>query len=225
MSCDLRRPEAPRLRVPRPRRRDPRGGDFINGPTPRDRCHNQPTRYTCVHSYAKLGAARSWVFSTARQLTPWDAYFGSNSTMWSVVVVQHRVWTSELMVWRGRADRWIITGAPPPPVCGASVEEGRGARVRVRDAPSRQPSAVGRSVDDGKRGGTRGHLSCGMDHGIRLFGVSCSDAAARRGRPSDCDVPGPLHWSSGWAAWDRFGCVMRYLFYSGFAKSVISRSH
>ena len=38
-----------------------------------------PTRYA-LHSYAKLGAARSWVFTTARQLTPWDAYFGFNST-------------------------------------------------------------------------------------------------------------------------------------------------
>ena len=97
MSCDLRRPEAPRLRVPRPRRRDPRGGDFINGPTPRDRCHDQPTRYTCVHSYAKLGAARSWVFSTARQLTPWDAYFGSNS-MWQPTYVYSPIQLTRMKV-------------------------------------------------------------------------------------------------------------------------------
>ena len=67
--------------MPRPRRRDPRGGDFINGPTPRETdVITMPTRYA-VHSYAKLGAARSWVFTTAHQLTPWDAYFGFNSTL------------------------------------------------------------------------------------------------------------------------------------------------
>ena len=77
MSCDLTLPWGT---VPRPPRRDPRGGDFINGPTPRETdVITIPTRYA-LHSYAKLGAARSWVFTTVRQLTPWDAYFGFNST-------------------------------------------------------------------------------------------------------------------------------------------------
>ena len=53
---------------------------FINGPTQRETdVITIPTRYA-LHSYAKLGAARWCVFTTARQLTPWDAYFGSNST-------------------------------------------------------------------------------------------------------------------------------------------------
>ena len=66
--------------MPRRPRRDPRGSDFINGPTPRETdVITTPTRYA-LHSYAKLGAARWCVFTTARHLTPWDAYFGSNST-------------------------------------------------------------------------------------------------------------------------------------------------
>ena len=72
-------------------RRDPRGGDLINGPTPSETdVITIPTRYA-LHSYAKLVAARSWVFTTARQLTPWDAYFGFNSTgyfvTWCIVHV------------------------------------------------------------------------------------------------------------------------------------------
>ena len=79
--------------MPRPPRRDPRGGDFINGPTPRETdVITIPTRYA-LHSYAKLGAARSWVFTTVRQLTPWDAYFGFNSTTKLDAFTECHVWS------------------------------------------------------------------------------------------------------------------------------------